>query len=93
MGFFKLFEQEQEWNDLNQKFHEAKKRLTLTRDIEIVQDKKLVREKARLHLGRTTTYQVLLFEQDYSTAQLARIRAQADILRILTQMKLFGGPS
>jgi hypothetical protein len=35
------------------------------------------------------TFQVLSFEQDYATAQMTKIRATADVLRIAAQLKTF----
>lgn len=86
----KLFEQERDWQDLNRKLADAKKRLLLAMAIEEAQKEKLLHEKERLHRGRTVTFQVLTFEQDYDTAQLNRIRTQAEILRIIAQMKTYG---
>lgn len=86
----KLFEQEQSWKNLVENLNEAKTRLSLSRKIELIQQSKLTNEKNRLNRGRTTTYQVLLFEQDYLLAQLTRIRNQVIVLNIIAQMKLFG---
>lgn len=87
----KLFENNAEWLDLEQKLADSKKRLQLTRAMESTQKEKLEYEKDRQSRGRTTTYQVLAFEQDFAAAELARIRSQADVLRIVAQMKTFGG--
>ncbi len=86
----KLFEQEQNWKDLNESLNEAIQRFELSQRLESVQGEKLLAERKRLERGRTTTYQVLLFEQDLLSSQLARIRDQASILNIIAQMKLFG---
>jgi outer membrane protein TolC len=87
----RVFESDQEWKDLSQKFEDAKKRFELSRTIEQVQQKKLLYEKERLNRGRSTTFQVVQFEQEYSQAQLARIQSQADVLQLTARMKLFGG--
>ena len=84
-----LFDSEQNWQDLNLRFNEAKRRLSMARSIEEAQRKKLVYEKERLSKGRTTTYQVLLFEQDYTGAQASRVNAEGDVFGVYTQMKLF----
>ncbi len=85
----KTFDQDRDWSDLTHKFTEAKKRLTLAKAIEKAQGTKLTYERERAQRGRSTTFQVLTFEQDYSSAQLSRIRAQADILNIVSRMKVF----
>jgi outer membrane protein TolC len=87
----KVKDQETSWEDLNRKLGEAKERLTLSETIEKAQEAKLLHERNRLKNGRTTTYQVLLFEQDFAQSQLARLRAEADVLGLLTQMKLYSG--
>ncbi len=86
----KLLEQEDTWKDSVQKLTESRQHLRLSQELEITQKKKLETEKERLKRGRTTTYQVLLFEQDYLFSQLGRIKDQIALLNILAQMKLFG---
>lgn len=89
----KEFEMDRDWADLIDKLSDAKERLRLTQLLERLQKEKLDHERSRLNRGRTTTYQVLQFEQDYASSQLNRIRAQAELLRIAAQLKTFGGES
>ena len=86
----KLFEQEESWKDLNQKLDDSKNHLKLSQVLEVTQKKKLEKEQERLKRGRTTTFQVLLFEQDYLFSQLGRIKDQIALLNVVAQMKLFG---
>jgi outer membrane protein TolC len=86
----KFFDQEDGWKDLQKRLLEARKRLELTRAIEVAQEAKLRHEKDRLTKGRTTTYNVLTFEEDYNAAQVSRLQAQLAVLNVLTQMKLYG---
>lgn len=86
----KVLEQEQGWKNLNETLGEAKQHLELALKLEKIQLAKLNNERDRLHHGRTTTYQVLLFEQDYLVAELNRIRSQAQVLSTVAQLKLFG---
>ena len=79
--------------DLLAQLTEGKRKLDLARKIETVQKNKLDLERDRHKRGRTTTYQVLLFEQDFASSQLSRIRAEAELLRILAQMKTFSPAS
>jgi outer membrane protein TolC len=85
----KRFEADREWTDLSERLRESKSRYELSRAIEAAQKRKLDRERERLNIGRSTTYQVLLFEQDYAQAQLSRIQAQAEVLNLVAQLKLF----
>ena len=86
---YKLFQQEQEWTDLVEKFIEAQSTLKLATSMEQAQRDKLLNERERLKQGRTTTYQVLLFEQDFSQSQLARVRAASLILSLQSQTQLY----
>mgnify|MGYP000408522702 FL=1 len=85
----KLFETAQDWKDLNIRLVEAKNRLKLAVAIENAQEGKLKHERERLKKGRSVTYQVLLFEQDFSAAQAIRLRTESEILRTLAQMKTY----
>lgn len=85
----KLFDQDRQWEDLTVRLQEARTRFELSKNLEAIQKEKLLLERDRLSRGRSTTYQVLLFETDYALAQLGRIRAETDILRIHAQMKTF----
>lgn len=85
----KRFDQESTWNELSQKFIDAKKRLLISIELEELQFKKLEAEKKRHKEGRSTTFQVFSFEQEYIQSQLLRIKTQGLVLGILTQMKLF----
>jgi len=85
----KAFEEERDYRDLVKRFQEAKERLNLCFGIEEVQEKKLAREKERLKVGRSVTYQVILFEQDYASAELLRLKTQGEVLGLYSQLKLF----
>ena len=79
----RVYEQERDWADLSSKFSDSKRRYQLPAGMESVQKEKYEHERDRLSRGRTVTFQVLQFEQDYRNAQLSRIRAQADVLMLV----------
>jgi outer membrane protein TolC len=81
----------QDFQDLSNMLKELRNRLKLTRTIAEAQKTKLDRERTRLTSGRTTTFQVLSFEQDYARSRLAEISAKLELVRALTKMKLYGG--
>lgn len=83
------YAQEQQWVDLTQKFEDAKQTLRLATSLEKAQKEKLENERTRLRQGRTTTYQVLLFEQEYNSAQAAKVQAAARILNLQSESKLY----
>lgn len=85
----KQYELQKTWEDLTRKLAESKKRLSLAQGIESLQKDKLEHERTRFQKGRSTTYQVLMFEQDFSQSQLQRARTQTEVLNLIAQLKLF----
>lgn len=83
------YAQEQNWVDLTQKLKDAQLSLKLATSMEKAQRAKLDNERTRLRQGRTTTYQVLLFEQDYLSAEVQRIRAATQIINYKSQIQLY----
>lgn len=86
----KVLEQEVDWQQSLRKLDEAKRRFSQVRQIEDIQERKLSNERSRLSKGRSTTFQVLQFEQDYINAQLNRIRISAEVLGLYAKLKTFG---
>jgi outer membrane protein TolC len=86
----KEFTARQDYLDLSAQLLEAEQRLKLANELENAQKEKVAYERARLESGRTTTYQILNFENDYAQSQLATIRSKAEILGILAKLKSFG---
>lgn len=87
------FSAQQEWEELLRQLSDARQRLKLASELETAQRRKLEYEKERHERGRSTTYQILLFEQDFANAQLMTIKAKADILMIASRLKTFGDAS
>jgi len=87
----KLFEEEQDWNEILLKFEESKRKFKLAASIERLQKEKLTYERDRLLRGRTTTNMVIQFEQDYSQAVLSKFLSQVEVTQIYAKMKLLGG--
>ena len=87
----KSFEADREWDNLGKKINDLKNRLKIAKEAEDAQYKKYTYEQNRHKLGRTTTYQVIMFEKDYATSQAVRLRLQALVLQTIANMKLFEG--
>lgn len=83
------YSQAQEWTDITALFKDAQTTLKLADLMEKAQKAKLDNERVRLRQGRTTTYQVLLFEQDYLASEVARIRAANQIIALKSQIQLY----
>lgn len=86
----KIIDQENDWENLLQNLATYKENLKLAQAIEEAQKLKLENERLRLKQGRTNTYQVLLFEQDYSNSQLTTIEIANTLLGLVADQKLYG---
>jgi outer membrane protein TolC len=86
---YALYAQEQDWTNLTRNITDARDNLKLLSRIEAAQKTKLDVERSRLKQGRTTTFQVLLFEQDYTTAQVSKVKSAVNILAYQAQLKLY----
>lgn len=86
-----LMNQEVEWQVLVQNLTIYKENLKLARAIENAQKAKLENERFRLKQGRTSTYQVLLFEQDYLNSQLTVILTANQMLAAIADQQLYNG--
>jgi outer membrane protein TolC len=87
----KTYELSRNLLELTRLFEAAKKRLALAVELESAQQSKVNFERDRRGRGRSTTYQVIQFEQDYAAAQVTRINLESEILNIYAQLKTFGG--
>jgi outer membrane protein TolC len=85
----KVFDETQEWTDLTNKLEDAKTKLLLAEKMEEAQKVKVINERERLTKGRTVTFQVLNFEQDYAQSELLKIKSETDVLNIYAQLKIF----
>lgn len=87
----RVFDEEADWQDLSSRYQESRRRLDLANEVEHIQKQKYEYERERQHRGKSTTFVVLQFEQDYASARISRIRQAAEILNLIAQMKLYEG--
>ena len=85
----KVFEQENDWLNLLQNLNGYKENLKLACEIETTQKLKLEHERKLLEQGRTSTYQVLLMEQDYSGSQLNTQQTAYKLSEFIAELKLY----
>lgn len=83
------YSQNQDWTNIRETLQESQESLTLALAMEKAHKAKLENERVRLRQGRTTTYQVLLFEQDYTNAQASTLAIANQIIALDAQLKLF----
>jgi outer membrane protein TolC len=85
------FDLEQDWQDLRERYREAIDQLQVARELEKVQDEKIVNERNRFQTGRTTSFQVLQFEDNFFDSQLNRLRIENQILSLRATARLYNG--
>lgn len=85
----KRFEVKAEIEKLDRNFAQAMKVYTSAKAVEKAQLEKFEMESARRRSGRTTTFQLLSFQQEYQASKQARIRALNLLLQINAQFTLF----
>ena len=76
---------DQEWQDIRDRLADVDKRLDMATEIEALQKQSADEEKSQLNLGRTTQFQLLSIENQYSLARLSRLSVIAEKLELLAQ--------
>lgn len=79
----------QDWSRLAERWEDVTSRLALAREIEALQQQKLAAETQRFSEGRTTTFQLLQFEEEFSQAQLTRLRLGLERLLLEAQARFY----
>lgn len=74
---------------LIKRFKDLQERLKLSQDLEMAQKKKLENERKFQRRGRSTTFQVLTFEQDYLNSQVSGLRLRLQLMNIYADFKNF----
>lgn len=86
----KAFDEATDWENLMTQLEFYQEKTKLARDLENAQKKKLENERIRLKQGRTSTYQVLLFEKEYSESQVMAVQSAREFFVLVAQRKLYG---
>lgn len=77
------------WAETVDRAEQINKQLELLRHLEVVQRKNADSERNRLSRGRSTTFQVLTFEQNYNAVRAQRIQAEFQARQFINQLNLF----
>ena len=81
----------QDWKQLQAQWDGLQARLTLAQELEKLQGEKAEREKSRYRDGRTTNFQVLRFEDDYSLARIQILQLLANARVLEAQARFYNG--
>jgi len=84
-----LFESKSAWDELVRRHGELSKRIEVLESLSKTQSEKATREQERLSRGRTTTFQVVTFEQDAADARLNLLRLKAEQRKLEAASRLF----
>ena len=85
----KAFNEDTDWKGLLQNLSFYQEKTVLAQAIEEAQKAKLENERKLLKQGRTSTYQVLLFEQEYCQSQINLTMSASNFLSLMAQKKLY----
>ncbi len=77
------------WSETADLAESLSKQLALYRELEVLQKKKADAERDRLNRGRSTTFQVLSFEQDYNMIRSQRIQTEFQARQFINSLALF----
>lgn len=77
------------WEETADQAESLTKQLALLRELEVLQRKKADAERDRLNRGRSTTFQVLNFEQDYNMIRSQRIQTEFQARQFINSLSLF----
>jgi outer membrane protein TolC len=85
----KLLQQEVDWQNLQENLKDYQENLRLATQIENAQRAKLENERNLLARGRTSTYQILVFEQEYSNSELTTQQIAQKLHELIAEQKLY----
>lgn len=77
------------WEETADQADSLAKQVALLRELETFQKKKADAERDRLNRGRSTTFQVLSFEQDYALIRSQRIQIEFQARQFINSLALF----
>ncbi len=77
------------WSELERRHKELSRRIKVAEELSRFQDEKFKRERERIAVGRSTTFQVVTFEQDAAEARLNLLRLKAEQRKLEASARLF----
>lgn len=87
---------EQAYENLRDQLQDLQRRIRVAIELKETQRRKLANEDNRFRQGRSSSFQVLSFQEDLADADLGVLSLYVELRQIMAQMKLFGvylGPS
>lgn len=78
-----------QWKNAVDQAETLAQQLKIVRDLETIQKNKADLERSKYNNGRSTTYQVLMFEQDYVNSRNQKINLELQVRKFLTSLELY----
>ncbi|MBL7546219.1 MAG: TolC family protein [Bdellovibrionaceae bacterium] len=78
-----------QWKNTVDQAETLSQQLRIVRDLETVQKNKADLERTKYNNGRSTTYQVLMFEQDYVNSRNQKLNLEFQVRKFLTSLELY----
>lgn len=78
-----------EWQNTVDQATNLAQQLKIVRELEVVQKNKADLERSKYNNGRSTTYQVLTFEQDYVNSRNMRINLELQLRQFINSLDLY----
>ena len=82
-------ESDSSWSELKRRYQQITRRIETAQDLVKIQVEKSSREQLRFERGRTTTFQVINFEQDVAEAESMLLKLQIEQRKLEAQAKMF----
>lgn len=78
-----------QWKNTVDQAETLSQQLNIIRELEVIQKNKADLERTKYNNGRSTTYQVLIFEQDYVNSRNQRLNIELQARKFLTSLELY----
>lgn len=78
-----------QWKNAVDQAETLTQQLNIVRELETVQKNKADLERTKYNNGRSTTYQVLMFEQDYVNSRNQKLNLELQVRKFLTSLDLY----
>lgn len=78
-----------QWKNAVDQAETLAQQLKIVRELEAIQKSKADLERSKYNNGRSTTYQVLMFEQDYVNSRNQRLNVELQTRKFITSLELY----
>lgn len=84
-----FFESKTSWEELQRRYKVLSERIKIMEKLAKINGDRMKRENERLKVGRTTTFQVISFEQESAETQIQLVRMKTERRKLESQARMF----